>query len=154
MLDEPRIVETERQETAVIRLTVPRAEIQKVMGPAIAEVLGALAAQGVAPAGPVFSHHVRMSPDVFDFEVGVPVAAPVKPVGRVQASELAAAKVARTVYRGPYEGLATAWPELTAWIEAAGHRPAANLWEVYAAGPESSPDPASWRTELNRPLLD
>ncbi|MCC6523408.1 MAG: GyrI-like domain-containing protein [Polyangiaceae bacterium] len=153
MLDEPDIVETERLETAVIRLTVPRAEIQKVMGPAIAEVLGALAAQGIAPAGPVFSHHFRMSPDVFDFEVGVPVAAPVKPVGRVQASELAAARVARTVYRGPYEGLATAWAELTAWVEAGGHRPAANLWEVYAAGPESSPDPTSWRTELNRPLL-
>ncbi len=28
-----------------------------------------------------------------------------------------------------------------------------DLWECYAAGPESGPDPAKWRTELNRPLL-
>jgi hypothetical protein len=37
-------------------------------------------------------------------------------------------------------------------IEGAGHKPAANLWECYVAGPESSSDPATWRTELNRIL--
>ena len=26
------------------------------------------------------------------------------------------------------------------------------VWERYVAGPESSPDPTAWRTELNRPL--
>ena len=34
MLDHPHIVRTEVQQTAVIRLTIPRAEIQTVMGPA------------------------------------------------------------------------------------------------------------------------
>lgn len=38
------------------------------------------------------------------------------------------------------------------WIAASGHTPAEDLWERYAAGPESSPDPATWRTELIRPL--
>jgi effector-binding domain-containing protein len=60
--------------------------------------------------------------------------------------------VARTVYHGPYEGLPGAWPELDAWISAQGRKPAGFLWEVYLAGPESSADPAQWRTELNRPL--
>src|SRR3989442_1573127 len=53
MLDKPQIVRTEAQLTAVIRLTIPRAEIQTVMGPAIAEVMAAVAAQGLGPAGPV-----------------------------------------------------------------------------------------------------
>lgn len=44
-------------------------------------------------------------------------------------------------------------PEIVDWIEANGHRPAPDLWERYVAGPESSPDPAAWRTELNRPLI-
>jgi len=152
MLDKPQIVLTEAQATAVIRLTIPRAEIQHVMGPAIAEVMGAIAAQGVASAGPVFSHHFRMDPDTFDFEVGVPVTRPVSETGRVKASQLPAATVARTVYHGPYEGLGAAWGEFGAWITSEGHKPAANLWECYAAGPESNPDPATWRTELNRPL--
>ncbi len=152
LIDKPQIVQTQAQSTAVIRLTVPRAEIQKVMGPAIGEVMGTLAAQGVKPAGPVFSHHFRMAPDVFDFEVGVPVNGPFAEVGRVKASQLPAATVARTIYRGGYEGLGAAWGEFGKWIATEGHQPAANLWERYLSGPESSPEPAKWQTELNRPL--
>jgi effector-binding domain-containing protein len=152
MLDEPRIVRTGPQLTAIIRLTIPREAIRDLMGAAIAEVMSAVAAQGMVPAGPVFSHHLRMDPDTFDFEIGVPVTAGVSPAGRVKASQLPAATVARTVYHGPYEGLGPAWAEFGAWIAAQGHSPAPDLWECYVAGPESSPDPATWRTELNRPL--
>jgi effector-binding domain-containing protein len=152
MLDKPRIVQTDAQLTAIIRLTIPRTEIRNVMGPAIAEVMAAVAAQGIAAAGPVFSHHLRMEPDTFHFEIGVPVKRAVGTAGRVKASQLPAATVARTVYHGDYEGLGLAWGEFGAWIAAEGHTPAPDLWECYVAGPESSPDPATWRTELNRPL--
>ncbi len=153
MLGKPRIVQTPAQPAAVIRLTIPRAEIQKVMGPGIAELLTAVSAQGIGPAGPVFSHHLRMDPETFDLEIGVPVTAPVSAAGRVQAGQLPAATVARTVYRGSYAGLGAAWGELIAWITAEGHTPGPDFWERYVAGPESSPDPAAWRTELNRPLI-
>lgn len=153
MLDTPQIAQTAVQATAFIRLTVPRAEIQTVMGPGYRELMAAVAAQGIAPVGPWFTHHLKMDPDVFDFEICIPVAAPVTAAGRVQPGELRAATVARTVYRGPYEGLAAAWGEFTAWIAAQGHTSAPDLWERYVAGPESSADPADWRTELNRPLI-
>ena len=154
MIDTPAITTTSEQPTAVIRLTIPRSEIQKEMGPAHQELFSTLAAQGIAPAGPWFSHHFRMDPATFDFEVGVPVSAAVKPTGRVGSSRLPAARVARTVYRGGYEGLGEAWGEFETWIKDAGLTPAKELWEVYAAGPESGSDPATWRTELNRPLAD
>jgi effector-binding domain-containing protein len=153
MLDEPQIVRTSGQPIAVIRLTVPREEIRNVIAPGHGELMAAVGAQGIAPTGPWFTHHLRMDPAVFDFEIGVPVAAPVAPAGRVRASRWPAATVARTVYRGPYEGLPSAWPQFDAWIAAHGHTPAQDLWECYVAGPESSTDPAAWRTELNRPLL-
>jgi effector-binding domain-containing protein len=152
MLDAPQIVRTASQPAAIIRLTIPRAEIRNVMGPGHAELMDTLAAQGIAPAGPWFSHHLRMDPEVFDFEIGVPVTAPVAPTGRVRPGQLPAATVARTVYHGPYEGLGDAWGEFVAWIAAEGHTPAPDLWECYTAGPESDPDPANWRTELIRPL--
>jgi effector-binding domain-containing protein len=114
--------------------------------------MAALAAQGIEPVGAVFAHHLKMSPDTFDFELGVKVAAPVKATGRVRPGQLPAAKVARTVYSGPYEGLPFAWGELNKWIKKNGYDRAENLWEVYLVGPQSSPDPANWRTELNRPL--
>ena len=80
MLETPTIVDAKGQPAAVIALRIPRAEIQKVMGPAIGEVMAAVSSQGIGPAGAVFSNHFEMSPDVFDFEVGVPVRSGVKPV--------------------------------------------------------------------------
>jgi effector-binding domain-containing protein len=154
MLDTPEITQTRFHHAAVVHLTIPRDQIGSAMGPAIEEVTAAIAAQGVAPEGPFFSHHLRLDTEIFDFEVGVPVSEPVAPTGRVIASSLPAAKVARVVYRGPYEDLGVAWQEFDAWITDHGHTPAADLWEVYLSGPEAHADPAQWRTQLVRPLIN
>ena len=154
MLVTPEIIDTDVQDAAVIHLTVPRSEMMAVFGPAVGELMAALAAQGIKPVGAVFAHHLKMSPDTFDFELGVTVSAPVKAGGRVRPGQLPAVKVARTVYSGPYEGLSAAWGEFNAWMKANGHKQAENLWEVYRVGPQSSPDPAHWRTELNRPVVN
>ena len=130
-LDTPQIIQTAAQPTAIIHLTIPREEIQNAMGPGISELMAAVSAQGIAPAGPWFTHHLRMNPDIFDFEISVPVKAPVTAVGRVKPSQWPAMKVARTTYHGPYEGLGDAWGEFGEWIEANGHTPAADLWECY-----------------------
>lgn len=152
MIDKPQIVQTTAQPAAIIHLTVPRSEIQHVMGPARAELMAAVAAQGIAPTGAWFTHHLKMQPDTFDFEIGVPVATPIAEAGRVKAGQLPAAKVARTVYHGGYEGLSGGWGELMGWIAAEEHTAAPDLWECYLTGPESGPEPATWSTELNRPL--
>jgi effector-binding domain-containing protein len=154
MIDTPQIVQTSLLQAAIIRLTIPRADIRSVMGPAMSELMAAVAAQGLSACGPMFSHHLRLDPDIFDFEIGVPVVRPVTPVGRVTSGQLPAATVARTVYHGDFEGLGDAWGQFGAWIAAHGHKPGPDFWECYVAGPESSPDPANWSTELNRPLLD
>lgn len=152
MMSAPTIIQTNAEPAAVIHLTIPRNEMMKVFGPAVGELMAELAKQGVAPIGAVFAHHLKMSSDTFDFELGVKVAGPVRAAGRVKPSELPATKVARTVYHGPYEGLPSAWVEFTTWIKANGHLQADDLWELYSVGPQSSPDPENWRTELNRPL--
>jgi effector-binding domain-containing protein len=154
MLTAPQIIKTHRQEAAVIRLTIPRSKMREVFGPAVGELMTVLAAQRIEPVGAVFAHHRKMSPDTFDFELGVPVSAPVTAAGRVKPGRLPAVKVARTVHCGPYEGLPSAWGEFDKWMRANGHEQAEELWEVYSVGPQSSPDPANWRTELNRPLAN
>jgi effector-binding domain-containing protein len=154
MIDAPRITSTEAETTAVIHLTIPRDQIRTVMGPGIKELMATVSAQGISPAGPWFTHHLRMDPATFDFEIGVPVTSPVAPSGRVSPGQLPATTVARTVFRGGYEGLPTAWREFDAWIKAQGRTPAGDLVERYVVGPESGPDPSTWRTELTRPLAD
>ena len=61
-------------------------------------------------------------------------------------------RLARTTYHGSYEGLGAAWGEFQEWIAARDLQPAAELWERYLVGPDSSSDPRAWRTELSRPL--
>jgi uncharacterized protein YdhG (YjbR/CyaY superfamily)/effector-binding domain-containing protein len=153
LIEEPQIVETEAQLTAFIHVTVPRAEIGRALDAGLRELSDALRSQGIPPTGPWFTHHLRRPSDTFDLEIGLPVGAPVAPAGRVQPGEARATRVARTVYRGPYEGLGAAWGELLAWIEAGGHAQAEDLWERPLSGPESGADPGTWRTQLDRPLV-
>jgi effector-binding domain-containing protein len=153
MIDAPRIVKTSARLAAIIRVTVPRDQIQAVMGPGLSEVRAAVAAQGIAVTRPWFTHHLRMDPDVFDFEIGVPVAAPISVAGRAQPGQLPDATVVRTIYYGDFEGLGSGWKQVDDWITANGHTARADLWEVYLTGPESTSSPADWRTELNRPIV-
>lgn len=150
MIETPTLTTVEPQATAVIRLTIPRCEIQNVMGPGIQELMAVVGAQGIGPKGAWFSHHLRIDPDVFDFEIGVPVYAPVTPAGRVVAGQLPGGKAAHTVLHGGYEGLGQGWGEFIAWIQAQGLTASAGIWEQYSKGPESSPNPADWRTDLFR----
>jgi effector-binding domain-containing protein len=154
MIEEPQIVQTAEQAVALIHLTVPRSQIASVMRPAFEELGTVLKAQNVVPAGAWLAHHLHRPTDVFDFELCSPVDQPVQPTGRVTNGKLRAAKVARTVYQGAYEGLPAAWGEFVAWINANGHHPATDLWEVYLVGPHDAPDPGSWRTEFNCPLTN
>ena len=152
MIESPRIVQTQAVPIAFIHVVVPREKIREIMGPGIGEVMSTLAAQGIAPAGPWLTHHRRMVPDVFDFEIAVPVTRAVQPAGRVVPGTLRAARVARTIYHGPYEGLGAAWGEFEEWLKTNGHTGTEDLWEQYLVGPESGPDGAAYRTELNHPL--
>lgn len=154
MLDEPSApIATEAQPAAVIHINIPRDQIQEVMGPAIQEVISAVTAQGIGPKGPVFAHHFGMTPGIFNFEVGVPVAGAVLPVGRVKPGEIPATTIVRTVYTGPYEGLGQAWGDFQDIIEGQGRTLGPNLWERYLSGPESSEDSSTYRTELNQTVV-
>jgi len=152
MIETSRILQTTAQQAAVIHLKIPKAQIQNVMGPGLGELMAAIAAQGVKPAGAWFDHHFKIADDSWDFEICAPVSAPVAAAGRVKPGQRPAMKVAQTVYHGPYEGLGEAWGEFLDWISTNGHSPAQDLYQCYVAGPESGPDPARWRTELTKPL--
>jgi effector-binding domain-containing protein len=158
MIETPEIVQLQRLTAAVIHITCPREKIQTEVAPAIKEILAALAAVGQRPIGPMFMHHLTMSGLHFDVEVGFPISAPLQASGRVKPSELPAARVARTIYQGLYEGLFSAWDEFgkrlvdEKLVEPSVLAPIKTLWERYLVGPEATSDPRQWRTELNLPL--
>ncbi|MCB9797222.1 MAG: SRPBCC domain-containing protein [Alphaproteobacteria bacterium] len=148
----PRVQELAAQPAAVIHLTVRPQDMERAMDPAVQELLAALGEQGLGPVGPMFTRHLRVTPGQFDFDLGFPASAPVTPTGRVQAGERPALRALSTVYRGPYEGLPKAWATLNAWARVEGLGLTGGVLEVYTRGPESSPDPADWQTELHHDL--
>ncbi|HEU4372785.1 MAG TPA: GyrI-like domain-containing protein [Telluria sp.] len=152
MIDTPQIVQSPRQRTAAIHVTVPRSEMQQVFPPAYAELISVLREQGITPSGPLLSYHLRMPSDSFDFEIALPVDADVRPSGRVIASEVPAFRVARTIYHGAMDGIGSAWGELRNWVEANGLVGKPLMWERYVVGPDSKLEQAQWQTELNWPL--
>lgn len=153
MLDEPQIIQTPARLTAFIPVMIPRERIREVMGPGIGELRSTVAMQGVEVTGPWFTHHLRLDPDVFDFEISVPVASPVAPSGRVRPGEWPAMTVARTILHGGYEQLGAAWEEFDDRVTALGHVLHPELRETYLVGPSENPDPASWETELTRQIV-
>lgn len=152
MIETPRIATLPARPIATLAVQCTREEVQTVMGRSVRALMDALAAQGVSPAGPLFTHHLRRPTDSFDFEVGVPVAQPVAAAGGMQPGTWPAMRVARTVYRGRYEDLPAAWGEFKAWLATESLPITEALWETYLTGPETGSDATAWRTELIQPL--
>jgi effector-binding domain-containing protein len=160
MIEAPEIANSQEEAAAVIHLQCPREKIQAEVGPAVMEIVAALKSQGQSPTGPMFMHHLKTSKSQFDVEVGFPISssASLRESGRVKPSRLPAARVARTIYHGPYEGLFSAWEAFGKQLVSDGLvsqdalSPIKTLWERYLVGPETSSDQSRWRTELNLPL--
>src|SRR4051812_19007837 len=153
MLDEPQIFQTSARLTAFIPVVVPRERIREVMRPGREELMATVAEQGIEITGPWFTHHMRLDPEVFDFEISVPVASGVAASGRVQPGEWPAMTVARTVLHGGYEQLGAAWEEFDERVTALGHVLYPELRETYLVGPSDAAKPAAWRTELTRQVV-
>lgn len=149
MIAPPELISTKEVATAVIHLVIPGRDMPKYMDPAIHEIIKAITGQGARITGPMFSYHHRRSSDTFDFEIGFPVSNPIKEEGRVRNGKLPAVKVARSVYQGPYGGLAQAWPALQKWVRENGHGETGRFWESYLNNPDEVKDPKEYRTELN-----
>ena len=156
MIEPLRILQTTPQLTASIPLRVPREEIRNVMGPGLAELKAAVAAQNVAVTGPWFTHHFRNPGEVFDFEICLPVATSVAPAGRVKPGQWSAIKIAQTTYHGGFEGLGNAWGEFIGRHQGRrGTTPADGLDQLPTRSARRvSPDPSAWRTVLSKELLE
>jgi effector-binding domain-containing protein len=153
MIDESTIIDVPEYATAVVRVSTPRSEMREAMGAARRALHAGLAEQGISPAGPMFSHHFKMEPGIFDFEIGVPVDAVVTALGRLEPSRIPAAKMVSTIYHGGYEGLGEAWELFDDALDAQGLHIHEDLWETYLVGFDQSDDQSGFQTELKRSLL-
>lgn len=144
-------VDLPAQPAAVVRATVPVAELPAWFGAAYHTVAQFLGMRSDYPAGPPFARYHMAGPGRFDVEAGFPTRTAVEGDGEVHGVTLPAGPAARTVHVGPYDRMVPAYEALRAWIADHGGIPAGDPWETYLSDPVSQPDPETWRTRIVQP---
>ena len=140
------IVEVTSQPMLSMRQRVERAAIGGQFQEVLATVNGVLATRGLTATHQPMGIYHAVDDMSFDVEIGIPIDE-AQPGWDYLASETPGGRAARTLYRGPYEGLAAAWEAFARVLEDAGHRLASPCWEVYVNDPMDHP-PEAWETEL------
>jgi effector-binding domain-containing protein len=139
----PVSVETRAaQPTAVVAAATTWAAYPALWPKLLDEVYAFVRGGGATQDG----HNVMLyRDDVPNVEVGVQVAGPFEPTGRVVPSVLPAGEVASAVHRGPYDALEEAHVALKAWCASHRHVLTGVRWEIYGDWAE---DPAELETEV------
>jgi len=151
---EPELVTVPSVTTAVVRGVVPMGDMPSFFDRSFATLVETVSAQQIDIAGAAFAYHYRRPTDTADLEIGFATDRAVRPEGDVVASALPAARVARLIHAGAYDGLPESWQRLHSWIEEQGLTAGSAVWEVYLTEPTPEMDPRDLRTELNWPLVD
>ena len=156
---EPKVGERAARPTVGIRTQVPmRAMTDGLIPQLLGETFGWLAQRGIAPDGPPFMRFDVINMEaLMEIESGVPVAQAVQGDERVRAGELPAGRYASLVYTGVANGIAAngvliewAAAQGLAWdrFDAPGGDGFVSRYETFLTGPDESPDPADWDSEV------
>jgi effector-binding domain-containing protein len=99
---------------------------------------GFLAQKGVMPSSAPFGRYLNdasVGDDNLLWEVGFPVAATVAAEAPFEVKDIPGELTAVRVHRGPYEELATAWPDLVAWVGTNGYQAAGPPLQFFRGDP-------------------
>jgi effector-binding domain-containing protein len=108
--------------------------------------------EGMKMTGPPVAIFYGTNADGMDVAAGAPVAEVTATSGDITELELAAGRVASTMYIGPYDRVSAAWEEFVAELSAQGETTTEPCWEEYITDPSNEPDSAKWQTLLVQPL--
>lgn len=138
------------QDTAVVRDSVPVAELPARLARAYREVRRHLTERRIRIEGPFFARY-SFRGAVVDVEAGFPVPGPVPPAGRVVASRLPGGPALVTTHEGDFDDLGLARLAVADRFKEQGLEPAGPHWEVYYTSPATRPAPSRWSTDLVAP---
>jgi effector-binding domain-containing protein len=149
---EVTVTQVEPQPTAVVAATTTGREFPSLWKQLLDEVWGCLRAGGVTRGCRNVMLYRDGEPavgapavDVLDVEVGVLLTQACPLTGNVVASALPGGTVAKTVHRGHFGDLRSAYEALATWRTTHGHPSTGTRWEIY--GPHND-DPAQQWTEV------
>jgi len=140
------IVTVDRQLTAVVKATVPFAEIANAQRSARAAVDAALPSLDAGPLGRPVTRFRTPAKEALEMEMGTIVGRSFADRGEIVPSELPAGRAVHFQLKGPFDGMPGAWQTLFAWCQAEKLELAGINWEIYM--PWQGVDPAKLETDL------
>ena len=120
------------------------AAIGEAFGAAHSQVARFIEANNLEQAGPPVAITTGMSDEEWRFDAGIPIAAvpelELDAESPVKIGVTWEGRAARATSIGPYEGLASDWEKVRAWLAAHGLDEAGLPWEEYVSAPGDTPE--------------
>lgn len=149
------IRETSATPVVSIRERLEPSQLPSFMDRVFGELYAAVPRLGLQPAGHPFTIYHAVGRDAIDAEVCAPVdRLPSQPLGELTltARLVPGDRVATTIHVGPYDGLGEAYDAIERWVADSGHEQVGPMRERYLDGPDETPDPIRYRTEIEIPV--
>jgi effector-binding domain-containing protein len=151
MSNKCEIIERVAQPSLSIRTRAAVQDLPRLLGESYGKLMQYLGELGETPAGAPYVAYFTMDMQNLDMEIGFPVLSPLPGKGELQAGFLPAGKSAACHYTGPYNEVASAYNDLSAWIAAQGVQPTGVAYEFYLNDPKTTPS-AELQTLILFPL--
>ena len=140
-------------DVALIPVEVEAARIRDIMGPTLAELRAAVAAQGLDANGPWLTHHWRRPGEKFEFDLCLPTPHPISATGRVRPGLISAPRIARCEHVGDYSRTSRGMGGVFALDRNPRRQDPRRFLGNLPLRPGIRAAAAEWRTELVKPLV-
>lgn len=126
--------------------------MSEFFGRAFGKAVAAAQELGVQVAGPPVAVYRGDPEHGFDVIAGFPVMGTPAPSPGIEVTELPAGQAVTAIHVGSYDSMTQTYAKITAWMQEQHLTPAEPMWEEYLTDPETTPDPAQWRTRIVFPV--
>ncbi len=145
-------VTTEPRTVLAVRERVPFAELTDFFGRAFERAAAALGEAKSFPSGPPVAVYYGDPTDTVDVAAGFPFVGSITPPDGTTLVELPGGPAVEAIHVGPYDELEKTYTTVAEWMQQEHVTPSSVMWEEYLAGPDSDPDPSTWRTRIVYPI--
>ncbi|MEM6676154.1 MAG: helix-turn-helix domain-containing protein [Planctomycetota bacterium] len=128
------------------------AEIAQSLAECLPAAFAYATQKGIPLLGPPTTRYADWGPGVVTLQGGVPVPPGSEPGDGLMVVDLPAIDAAVTVHTGSYDGLGDAHAALETYLLENGLESGGPAIEIYLTDPGEVPDPAEWKTMIQKPI--
>ncbi|MEU3764869.1 GyrI-like domain-containing protein [Amycolatopsis keratiniphila] len=148
------LTELDSIDAAHLRCHTTTADIGESVGMGLDALYTFVSEAGTTPNGPPQAAYPGdfQPGEELDLDLYLPVSGGFPSQGDIDIVTLDGGPAARTSHHGPYDKIGAAYEAVYEWVRESGRQSAGAPRELYLCGPDSTPDPADYITDVVLPL--